>query len=616
MQVEKERLPWWRRALDFALGGIRSGIGLLRRNGKAEPGIEATAQAAITEQEDEGTEVSTESAFGPEVIEVESIAEKHIEPPSSLELEVTEIESNAEISTDPENGLEPENIVSEVEAGAEKPAEVENSPEPVNENVEPAGEIRALNGHDFSRAMKEFDSSKPLGPEGGSSERPSEIESIFAISESAFEVDSEQHMCINADPRVELGGQVKEEEIELTNPSPQSEDAVTKPAREEVPAPKPEEVSAPQLAPEPELIAPIEEPPAPEPPPPAKEPPDSEPEPPAAEPPAPVEEPSAPEPAETALVPDSAPAPDAAPTPEAAPALPFNAPMAAEPPTFEPPTPEKTTAEKVAAALKARGIDAEQSPFSVFVGQVYDGPLDLLLDLIRKQDIDIYDIPIAKITAQFLAYVDHLRASDMDVAGDFIYTAALLIHIKSKMLLPRAPVGPEESTEDPRRELVDRLLEHERFKNAAQMLHEKQMLEANTWTNPGVREFREDAGAEPEIAADTTDLVRIFRDILERVRNRPILNVEEDSVTVGQMIQFLTRRLTMEDKPVALRRLLSHTHSERALIAMFLGLLELVRLQAILLRQDRQFSEIFVKKNTGFEAVVNEGLTSAHDDWR
>jgi segregation and condensation protein A len=269
-------------------------------------------------------------------------------------------------------------------------------------------------------------------------------------------------------------------------------------------------------------------------------------------------------------------------------------------------------AQPAAPPALPRKDGADQSSFSVMVGQVYDGPLDLLLDLIRKQDIDIYDIPIAKITAQFLAYVDHLRASDMDVAGEFIYTAALLIHIKSKMLLPRAPVGAE----DPRRELVDRLLEHERFRNAAQMLHDKQMLEANTWTNPGVREFREDAGAEPEIAADTTDLVRIFRDIIDRARNRPIINVEEDSVTVGQMIQFLTRRLTMEDKPVALRRLLSHTHSERALIAMFLALLELVRLQAILLRQDRQFSEIFVKKNSGFDAVMNEGLANARDDWR
>ncbi len=144
------------------------------------------------------------------------------------------------------------------------------------------------------------------------------------------------------------------------------------------------------------------------------------------------------------------------------------------------------------------------------VGQVYDGPLDLLLDLIRKQDIDIYDIPIAKITAQFLAYVNQLKASDVDVAGEFIYTASLLIHIKSKMLLPRAPAGPEDAAEDPRRELVERLLEHERFKNAAQMLQQKQMLEAATWTNPGVREFKDDAAAEPEIAADTVDLVRIF----------------------------------------------------------------------------------------------------------
>ena len=91
------------------------------------------------------------------------------------------------------------------------------------------------------------------------------------------------------------------------------------------------------------------------------------------------------------------------------------------------------------------------------------------------------------------------------------------------------------------------------------MLQQKQMLEAATWTNPGMREFKDDEGAEPEIAADTVDLVRVFRDILERARNRPVINVQEDSVTVGQMIQFLARRLTMEDKPIALRKLLSHT---------------------------------------------------------
>jgi segregation and condensation protein A len=164
--------------------------------------------------------------------------------------------------------------------------------------------------------------------------------------------------------------------------------------------------------------------------------------------------------------------------------------------------------------------------------------------------------------------------------------------------------------------LVERLLEHERFKNAAQMLQQKQMLEAATWTNPGLREFKDDEATEPEIAADTDDLVRIFRDILERVHSRPVINVDEDSVTVGQMIQFLARRLTMDDKPVALRRLLSHTRSERALIAMFLALLELVRLQAILLRQDRQFSEIFIKKHSGFDAVMSDGMMNARDDWR
>ncbi len=279
-------------------------------------------------------------------------------------------------------------------------------------------------------------------------------------------------------------------------------------------------------------------------------------------------------------------------------------------------TPANPPVQKPLIKLESRDNQADLSPFSVIVDQVYDGPLDLLLDLIRKQDIDIYDIPIARITAQFLAYVNQLKATDVDVAGEFIYTASLLIHIKSKMLLPRAPSGPDDAAEDPRRELVERLLEHERFKNAAQMLQQKQMLEAATWSNPGIHEFRDDVSAEPEIAADTVDLVRIFRDILERARNRPVINVAEDSVTVGQMIQFLARRLTMEDKPVALRRLLSHTRSERALIAMFLALLELVRMQAILLRQDRAFSEIFIKKQSGFENLMNEGLASARDDWQ
>ncbi len=106
---------------------------------------------------------------------------------------------------------------------------------------------------------------------------------------------------------------------------------------------------------------------------------------------------------------------------------------------------------------------------------MYDGPLDLLLDLIRKQDIDIYDIPIAQITAQYLAYVEHIANIDIDLAAEFIYMASLLIQIKSKLLLPRDPDAPADE-QDPRMELVNRLLEHERYKQAAQMLLQKQQL--------------------------------------------------------------------------------------------------------------------------------------------
>jgi segregation and condensation protein A len=260
--------------------------------------------------------------------------------------------------------------------------------------------------------------------------------------------------------------------------------------------------------------------------------------------------------------------------------------------------------------------EASQSPFSVTVGQVYDGPLDLLLDLIRKQNIDIYDIPIARITSQFLDYTHQLKQTDVDSAGEFIYMASLLIHIKSKTLLPRDPSDVLGSDpEDPRRELVERLLEHERFKAAAQMLMQKQQIEEATWSNPGIREFKDDAGAEREIAADTVDLVRVFQDILSRLRERPILNVDEESVTVAQMIDYVKRRLIMEDKPVSLRRLLHNTHTERALICMFLAMLELVRLQAVLLHQPMQQGDILIKKTDSFDSVFAD-QAQARDDWR
>jgi segregation and condensation protein A len=254
-------------------------------------------------------------------------------------------------------------------------------------------------------------------------------------------------------------------------------------------------------------------------------------------------------------------------------------------------------------------------PFAVSVGQVYDGPLDLLLDLVRKQDIDIYDIPIARITAQYLSYVESLKHLDVDVAAEFIYMASLLIHIKSKMLLPRDPDALPGEQEDPREELVQRLLEHEKFKNAAQMLLQKQQIEDAVISNPAMKEFKDDEGAEPELAADVVDLVRTFQQILERARSRPILEVDEETVTVGQMIEFFRRRLLMEERPIRLKRLLQHITSRHALISSFLALLELVRLQAILLRQERVFGEVLIKKHAMFDTVMGDGA-AIRDDWK
>ena len=259
--------------------------------------------------------------------------------------------------------------------------------------------------------------------------------------------------------------------------------------------------------------------------------------------------------------------------------------------------------------------DGSDFPFSVSVAAVYEGPLDLLLDLIRKQDIDIYDIPIARITAQYLAYVEKLRELDVNVAAEFIYMAAVLIHIKSKMLLPRDPVAGSEQLEDPRDELVNRLLEHEKFKSAAQMLMQKQQIEDAVRSNPAIKEFMDAEGAEPEIAADVIDLVKTFQQVLDRLRNRPIIQVNEDAVTVGQMIDYLRRRLALEERPIRLKLLLRNIESRQTLVCTFLALLELVRLQAIQLRQDRMFGEILLRKHVGFDAVMAE-QAAVRDDWR
>jgi segregation and condensation protein A len=147
------------------------------------------------------------------------------------------------------------------------------------------------------------------------------------------------------------------------------------------------------------------------------------------------------------------------------------------------------------------------------------------------------------------------------------------------------------------------------------MLLQKQQIEDAVLTNPALKEFVDAEGTEPEIAADVIDLVKTFQQILERVRTRPILNVDEETVTVGQMIDYLRRRLSLEDRPIRLKQVLMRVESRQALVCMFLALLELVRLQAIQVRQEKLFGEIAIRKHTHFEEVMHE-KAAVRDDWR
>jgi len=248
------------------------------------------------------------------------------------------------------------------------------------------------------------------------------------------------------------------------------------------------------------------------------------------------------------------------------------------------------------------------TPLNFHLGQ-YEGPLDLLLDLIRKQQIDICNIPIATITAQYLEYMDKAREMDMDLGAEFVYMAATLIYIKSKMLLPQDPALAAEGLEDdPRQELVDRLLEHERFKNAAEMLQQKRLIEENVWSNPQVKNFiAEDY--DPGVTATLFDLVKAFGEVLDRVKDRPIYEVAQEDVSVADMIQYLKSLFlaVRPDEPVFILRALAEQRTRRRMIALFLAVLELVRMQAIEICQKDLFGEIALRRHSKFDAAFASG---------
>lgn len=249
------------------------------------------------------------------------------------------------------------------------------------------------------------------------------------------------------------------------------------------------------------------------------------------------------------------------------------------------------------------------SPLNFHLEQ-YEGPLDLLLDLIRKQQINIYDIPIAKITQQYLEYMQKATELNIELSSEFVLMAATLIHIKSRMLLPRDPelekLAPEE---DPRKELVERLLERERFKNAAEMLHEKLVIEEAVWTNSQMEQFRAEAG-EPELAVTVFDLVKTFQTVLDRAKKRPVYEVSNEDVSVPDMIRFL-RKVFDREHEVGAEELFERQRTRRAMICLFLAVLELVKLQALGLTQTGPFGQIGLRRLKGFEAAFSATGTIA-----
>src|SRR5215472_10664667 len=246
------------------------------------------------------------------------------------------------------------------------------------------------------------------------------------------------------------------------------------------------------------------------------------------------------------------------------------------------------------------------SPYKINI-PLFEGPLDLLLDLIKKQEMNIHDIQIAKITSQYLAYLHQLEVQNIDVSAEFIYMAATLIYIKSKMLLPPDPLASlEEQAADPREELVQRLIEHEKFKNAAQLLYQKQQIEENVWSKPD-KSLYHDEGTEGELVVSLVDLVRVFQQVLERRKEITRIELRHEQFTVAQMIaQMRAQIIASAENAVNLIQFFEACPSRHAMIVAFLAVLEMVKLQAVALVQEKMFGEILVRKGKAFDLVFDE----------
>ena len=234
---------------------------------------------------------------------------------------------------------------------------------------------------------------------------------------------------------------------------------------------------------------------------------------------------------------------------------------------------------------------AASSGYRVVAGQ-FEGPLDLLLHLVRSQQVDILDIPIVEITEQYNAYLEMMRALDLEVAGEYLVLAATLMHIKSRMLLPPDPTDDEDEREDPRAELVRELLDYQRFKQASENLQAMDSRRSLVWTRAKVvDEFRD----EELLAVDLFDLLRAFRGLLARLDADARLELRRDTVSVAEKIHWLTDLL--ERRPsVDLPSLLADLPTRLDRIATFLAILEMMRLQLIVAFQRRALGEIRIAR--------------------
>jgi len=231
---------------------------------------------------------------------------------------------------------------------------------------------------------------------------------------------------------------------------------------------------------------------------------------------------------------------------------------------------------------------------------LFEGPLDLLLYLIRREKIDIQDIPIAPITRQYMEYLDLMRELNLDVAGEFLVMAATLVHIKSKMLVPIEPTeaeGDEESV-DPREELVRRLLEFQRYKAAAGILHQQAQIRAAQWTRPDTVLPRFDDAGEEMLEAGLYDLIAAFKELLERRKVLVAHEVEDEGPPVEQRMQELLAMIR-EGESLEFLELFATLETKAEMIVTFLALLELIRLKRVRVYQRGMFGPIRVFRPVG-----------------